>query len=98
MVRSSAMRRVQQQIIGLSGRLDANCWEFSRLQIEVYRLRGELRERRCDAKTISRADEECVDVDVEKAEIPYWRDADVASWPKGGTGRAWAEAVSTRTT
>jgi hypothetical protein len=98
MGRSSAMRRVQQQIICLSDRLDAKCWEFSKLQIEVYRLRGELRERRSDAKTVSRAGGECVDVDVEKAELPYWRDADAASWPKGGTGRAWTEKVSARTT
>lgn len=89
------MRRVQQQIIDLSDRLDAKCWE---LQIEVHRLRGELRGRKCDPKTVSRADEECVDADVGEVELPYWRDADVASWPKGGTGRAWTEAVSTRTT
>jgi hypothetical protein len=97
MGRSSAMRRVQQQIIWLSDRLDAKCWDFSKLQIEVYRLRGELLERRCDAKTVFRAGEAFVDVEVEKAELPYWRDADVASWPRGGTGRAWTEAVSTRT-
>lgn len=92
------MRRVQQQIIRLSDRLDAERWEFSKLQIEVHRLRGELRERRCDAKADFLAGEECVDVDVGEAELPYWRDADVASWPKGGTSRAWTEAVSTRTT
>lgn len=95
------MRRLQQQIDWLSDRLDANYWNVSKLQMEVYRLRGELRVWKCDAKTVSRAGGGCVDdadVDAEKAELPHWRDADEASWAEGSTGRAWMEAASTHTT
>jgi hypothetical protein len=39
------MRSIRKQIEWISERLDAKCWEVSKLQIEVNNLRAELRKR-----------------------------------------------------
>ena len=92
MDRNSAIRSVQQQIEWISERLVAKCWEVSKLQIEVYRLRGELRERPCYSEIYPQPG---TYVAVRKADVVYttpggggvyWREADKKSYPESVAG------------
>ena len=104
MGRSSALLNVQRKIRWISERLDAKCWEVSKLQIEVNRLRAELREQASDSKTVSRVNARIHDVGAcvvctnSGRGGVYWREVDEASCPEAGTGCAWNETVSARTT
>jgi hypothetical protein len=94
------MQSLQQQIRWISERLDAKCWEVSKLQIDVYRLRAELRERPCDSE-IDPQTGKCVA--IERADVVYttpgdegvyWREANKKSCPESGAGCAWGKKVS----
>ena len=91
---------LQQQVTWISERLDAKCREVSRLQVDVYRLRAELRGRGVQSKTaspprkyapIGRAD--LVYTKLGGAGT-YWRDTNEETCPGKGVGCAWGEAVS----
>lgn len=99
MDRDSALRSVQQQIEWISERLDAKCWEVSKLQIEVYRLRAELRKRACYSEIDPQLGR-CVPIG--RADLVYttpggvgvyWREADKESCPGAGAGYAWGKTV-----
>jgi len=98
------MHSLQQQIRWISERLDAKCWEVSKLQIDVNSLRGELRERTCYSEIDPQPSRH---VAVRKADVVYttpggggvyWREADKESCPEAGAGCAWGRTVSASNT
>ena len=76
-MRQAVLQRKLEQI---SGQLNAQYWEVSKLRISVLQVRAKLLER------------ESTDTGLDHGAI-YWRDLDKRLCPKASAGCAWGKAV-----
>jgi hypothetical protein len=93
------MRSLQQQIEGISERLDAKCYEFSKIKIKVNSLHAELRERPYYSEIYPQPGRY---VAIQEADViyttpggggVYWREATKESCPETGAGCVWGMTV-----
>jgi hypothetical protein len=85
----------------VSRRLDAKCFEVSKIQIEVNNPRAELRERPYYSEIYPQPGRY---VAIEEADVVYttpggggvyWREATKESCPEAGAGCVWGKTVPT---